>query len=214
MRSLALATAAATTAALAVPAAAFGPADRDVGNLDGDRRAEVATTVRLETGTPGFDRTGIQIRDRCRAGPIRIPVAGPQDNLDTLRLPRADTRRGRDVFAELRSGASGRLGEARLVAWRRKRGPTCRRARQLFAYRSDRPTAAPAGTTGEVSFFDAVVRQETESFRGREVVLREQFLTSADPPCCGSVRKRSFYRYSRRRDRYARYDTTVERGRP
>jgi hypothetical protein len=201
-------------ALLAAPALSYVGDESRSGDLDGDRGKERVSTVRLPTGTPGFDRTGVRVSDRCPAGPVRVPIAGPQDDLARLRLLGSDTRRGKEVFAVLRSGAAGGLGEARVVAWRRSRDPLCRKPRQLFRYRTDRPTPAPSGTTGEVSFFNAVVSGLTRRFAGREVLLREQFLTSADPPCCGSVRKRSFYRYSARRDRYVRYKTTIEPGRP
>jgi hypothetical protein len=195
---------------LAAPAAAFVEHVTLRGDLDGDRGRETVEAVRvdLEGVDDPFDRTAIRVSDSCRGRFVTRRVAGPQDNLATLRLRAADTRPGREILVDLRSGASGRLGEARLVAWRRG-GASCRRPRSLFTYLSDRPTSSPPGATGEVSFFSLRLRNASARYGGVEVVLFERFLKRGDPVCCGSIRKTSLFRYSRARDRYVRYRTTI-----
>jgi hypothetical protein len=42
-------------------------------------------------------------------------------------------------------------------------------------------------------------------------VLSEIFLRAGEPLCCGSVKKVTYWRYSRRLDRYLRYKTKVRR---
>ena len=152
MRRLALA--AAIAGAAAAPAAAFvGPVTLR-GDLDGDPPPETVEAVRvdLEGVDDRFDRTAIRVTDSCRGRSVARRVAGPQDNLATLHLRAVDPRPGKEILVDLRSGASGRAGEARVVAWRRG-GADCRRARSLFSYLSDRPTSAPRGATREVSSF-------------------------------------------------------------
>ena len=211
VRKLALAAPLAVLAS-AGPAAALSLPGPERVELDGDAGRE---SVRIGAGTPTpGDSSGgvaVSISDRCPAGRVDVPVAGPQEEPARLSYPSADTRRGREVFADLRSGARRALGEARLVAWRRARGPFCRRPRELFGYSTDRPTRSPRGTTREVTSFTVRVARLSRRFRGREGELVEQFRRPSDPPNSGSMQKRSRYRYSRRRDRYVRYSVRVRR---
>lgn len=196
----------------AVPAAAFVKPVTLTGDLDGDGDPEKVEAVRidLQAVEDAFDRTAVRVSDTCRGQTVRRHVAGPQDNLAKLRLKPLDPRPGREIFVDLRSGASGRLGEARVVAWRRG-GPRCRRPRSLFAYRSERPSPSPAGATREVSSFLLRARELTPRFRGTELQLVEQFLRRREPSCCGSIRKTTLLRYGRAKDRYVPYRTSVRR---
>jgi hypothetical protein len=196
----------------AAPAAAFVEPVTVRGDLDGDRPLERVEAVRVDLPDveDPFDRTAIRVTDSCRGRLVARRVAGPQDNLATLRLRPVDPRPGREILADLRSGASGRLGEARVVAWRRG-GPDCRRPRSLLRYLSDRPTRSPRGATDEVSFFSVRLREASRRYAGTEIVLTERFLRRGDPACCGSIRKTTLLRYSRARDRYVTYRATVGR---
>ena len=210
MRRVALATGLAL--ALAAPALGYlGPETRR-GDLDGDRQDETVRAVRVDVAgvEDMFDATAIEVGDSCPGGPVNRRIAGPQDNLALLRLRRADTRRGNEVFVDLRSGAAGRLGEARLVAWRRRAGFPCREPRDLFKYLSDRHTRTPRGGNGDISSFLIRLRDVTRRFRGLEVALDERFTRRRDPLCCGSIQKVTYWRYSRARDRYVRYRTVVK----
>jgi hypothetical protein len=211
VRKLALAPALAVV--LCAPALAFQGSVTKRADLDGDAPEEAVSSVRVDI--PGvadeFDQTEIRVSDTCGSTPISRRIAGPQDNLAKLRLRRIDTRSGADVFVDLRSGAAGRLGEARVVAWRRRSGATCRGPRNLFRYKADKPTRRPRGTTGEVSTFAARVVERAARYRAREVVLTEFFLAESDPACCGSVKKVTYWRYSRGRDKYVRYRTKLRR---
>ena len=81
----------------------------------------------------------------------------------TLRLVDADTHAGKDVFTDLRSGASGRVGEIRLVSWRPQvGGPVCAAPHILFKYSSRHPTHRPPGTVA-MSDFVASVRDFTRA---------------------------------------------------
>ena len=197
---------------LAAPAAAFVKPVTLRADLDGDNDLEEVEAYRVdvEGAEDRFDQTGIRVKDTCAGQVVSRKVAGPQDNLVTLRLKPLDSRAGREVFLDMRSGAGGRLGEARVVAWR-KSSRDCRRARSLFTYKSDRPTASPTGATREVSFFSLRAKALSTRFRGTELRLVEQFLRRGEPGCCGSIRKTTLWRYSRSKDRYVRYRVGVRR---
>jgi len=193
--------------AVAAPAVAFQGKETRRGNLDRDRAVEVVRSERVDIkGVANeFDRTKITVSDTCRGRKVRRRIAGPQDNLVFIRLKRADTRPGREVFVDMRSGAASRQGEVRVMAWRR-----CK-PRGLFVYRTTKPTRAPKGSNGEVGSFTAKLRDVTKRYRGLEVALDERFLDKNDPECCGSFQKVSYWRYDRGRDRYVAYRSVVKR---
>jgi hypothetical protein len=202
---------------LAAPALGFvGPEERR-GDLDGDPALESVRAVRVDLrGVENmFDQTAVNLRDTCPDGRVLdVRIAGPQDNLAFLRLRRADTRPGREAFLDLRSGAAGRHGEARLVAWRPQNDFECRRARDLFLYRSIRPTRRPRGSNGDVASFLIRLRNASRRFRGVEIALDERFQRRGEPSCCGSIQKVTRWRYSNRADKYVRYRTVVKRRKP
>ena len=148
---------------LAAPAYGFLGPKQVRGDLDADGQLETVRAVRVDVPDVDdqFDQTAIEVSDQCGAsGTVTRRIAGPQDNLVLLRLKRADIRPGLEVFADLRSGAAGRLGEARLVAWR-----SCE-PHQLFGYSSDHHTRTPRGGNGDISAFFVNVRDITKRYRG------------------------------------------------
>lgn len=198
--------------ALAVPASAFVQPVTKRGNLDGDPGTETVL-VRPHNPTDAqddFERTQVRVRDTCPAGPVDRRVMPVHDNLERLRLRRADRRPGAEVFAVMRDGARGVLGEARLIAWRPDPA-ACRREKALFVYDSDRHTPTPRGGTGDISFFNARMRELASRFAGPEIVVDERFLRRGDPPFAGSIKKLTYWRYHLLRDRYVRYASKVRR---
>jgi hypothetical protein len=199
---------------LAAPALAWlGPTEKHA-DLDGDGSAETVKAVRIPV--PGvtdhhFDQTAVEIDATCQGATLTRRIAGPQDNLVLMRLRNADGRKGREVFVDLRSGAAARLGEARVVAWRK--GTPCSKPRQLFRYRSDHHTHTPAGGNGDITGFDAGYRRRKGS-SALDVVLKERFLRKGEPECCGSIAKTTVWRYSRSRDRYFRLSSRLHYGKP
>ena len=197
---------------LAAPASAWVGPEQRIGDLDGDGQGETVSAKRVDI--PGvanaFDQTEIRVADTCPDGQqFEARIAGPQDNLALMRLKAADTRPGREVFVDLRSGAAGRLGEARLVAWRERAGFPCAAPRNLFFYKD--PSRPPRGATRSVSSFLISVRNVVRRYRGLEIALDERFLRRGDANCCGTFKKVTYWRYSRARDRYVRYRTVVRR---
>ena len=198
---------------VAAPAAAFDRAITRQADLDGngDRETVRVRAFRAPADTGDFDRTQVRVADDCPDGRIDLRIAPIHENLELMRIRRADTRRGNEVFLVLRDGARSVLGEARLVAWRRVRGQPCRRPRPVFVYDSDRHTATPPGGNGDIAAFFTSLRNVTNRFRGREVAIDERFVAEGDPPSFGSIKKVTYWRYARKRDRYVRYRTVTRR---
>ncbi len=208
-RRLGATTVAAVAATAVACPVAIGLAKRT--NLDGDAgRERVRTFVRSD---PSIGRrTFVQISDRCPNGPLARTVSGRNERLQFLKLVNADPIRGKEVFFTIRSGASGRGGESRLVAWRPTGDPSvCRTPQYLFRYSIDNATPRPRGTTS-VAGFDVTLRERESAFVGQEVLLTERFVRPGEAFCCPSVTKRTFYRYEPEIDRYVRYRTSVRRG--
>jgi hypothetical protein len=180
------------------------------GDMDGDGAAEQARSVKyVDQREPDFDRVTVNVSDTCASGMVDRRVAGPEDAVGHLKLVSADTQPGREVFIDLRSGASGRVGEARVVALRDPDGDGCGEPRALFAY--TRPTRRPRGAEFFGSFA-ARVRDVDRRRPGREVVLDERFARPGEAGCCASIRKTTWFRYDAGDDRYERYRTRVIRG--
>ena len=196
---------------LAAPATAFVGPEQRTGDLDGDGDAETVRAARVDLPKieDQFDQTDIRVADTCGGQAIDQRVAGPQESLALLKLRAADSRRGLEVFSDLRAGAAGRVGEADLVAWRPAPGFPCRVPRRLFHYESANPTRAPKGASGGVGSYAVSLRDETKRYRGLELTLDERFLGAKDPACCPMTSKVTRWRYSRGRDRYVRYQTRI-----
>jgi hypothetical protein len=198
---------------VAAPAAAFDRAITRQKDLDGngDRETIRVRAFRAPDDTGDFARTQVRVADDCPRGRIDRRIAPIHDDLELMRIRHADTRRGKEVFLVLRDGARSVLGEVRLVAWRRAQGQPCRHPRPVFVYDTGRHTATPPGGTGDIAAFFTSLRNITNRFRGREVAIDERFLAEGDPPSFGSIKKVTYWRYARKRDRYVRYSTMVRR---
>jgi hypothetical protein len=203
--------------ALAAPAAGLFKPKTVSGNLDSDANIEKAVAERVPDPTDPSDdtlaQTAVDIVDKCGSNDLQVRVAGPQEALVTLKLVDADTHPGKDVLADLRSGAAGRAGEIDLVSWRPTTDPQmCAAPHYLFKYKSNHPTHRPAGTVAMTDFVVSL-KDFTRRFRGNELRLSEGWATRTDPLCCPTFEKLSFYRYVPARDRFIRYHTELKRNR-
>jgi hypothetical protein len=194
--------------------AAFEPSQVS-GDLDGDPGVEKAHTVSVSNpDEPDSPQTAVYVSDSCSPSDFfDTRITRTQDSLGFLKLVHADTRPGSEVYVDLRSGATGRSGEARVVAWRPAGGKVCRVPRQLFRYASDRPTHLPHGARYLASF-SVEVKSLTRRFKGREVRLNEGFARRGEALCCPSIFKRTSYRYDADSDRYRLYKIFVLRKLP
>jgi hypothetical protein len=202
---------------LAAPAWGLFRSKSVSGNLDSDANIEKAVAEKVPDATDPNDdslaQTAVDVVDQCGPSEIRVRVAGPQEALVVLKLVNADTHAGKDVLADLRSGASGRVGEVDLVSWRPNPGAQiCAGPHYLFKYNAAHPTHAPPRTVSMTDFVVSV-KDFTRRFRGNELRLSEGWATRTDALCCPTYEKLSFYRYVKARDRFVRYHTELKRNR-
>jgi hypothetical protein len=186
------------------------------GNLDSDPARERVKAVRVpDPADPTDDtlaQTAVDVVDDCPGGQTDQRISGTEEFLLTLRLVSADTRPGKEAFVDLRSGASGRHGELRLVGLRPAPAGSsvCAVPHDDFRYLSTRPTRHPRGAP-DLTDFELAMKNYSHRFKGSELRLLEGWAKPTDALCCPSFEKRSFYRYDRRKDRYVRYASQVTR---
>jgi hypothetical protein len=205
-------------AATAYPAQALFSSKSVTGQMDSDPAPEQVKAVELPNATDptnhDLSQTVVDVVDDCHSGKVEQRVAGPQDALVTLKLVNADTRPGKEALIDMRSGASGRFGELRVVSLRRAPAGSgvCEQAHYDFLYLSTHPTPHPRGANG-LTDFELTVRNFSRRYRGSELRLVEGWAKPSDALCCPTFEKTTFYRYDRRKDRYVRYASKVTRNR-
>ena len=216
MRRPAIIAAVALALALAAaPASGLFRSKTVSGNLDSDANIEKVVAEKVpDPSDPNDDtlaQTAVDVIDQCGGTEFHVRIAGPQEALVELKLVDADTHAGKDILSDLRSGASGRLGEVSLVSWRPVAGGTpCEQPHDLFKYNAAHPTHPPPHTVAMADFVVAV-KDFTRRFRGNELRLSEGWATRTDALCCPTYEKLSFYRYVKSRERFVRYHTELKR---
>jgi hypothetical protein len=200
----------------AAPASGLFRSKSVSGNLDSDANIEKAVAEKVPDPTDPNDdtlvQTAVDVIDQCGPTEVHVRIAGPQDALVELKLVNADTHAGKDILSDLRSGASGRVGEVDLVSWRPASGMPCAQPHYLFKYNAAHPTHPPPHTVSMTDFVVSV-KDFTRRFRGNELRLSEGWATRTDALCCPTYEKLSFYRYVKARDRFVRYHTELKRNR-
>jgi hypothetical protein len=159
-----------------------------------------------------FPRRRIEVEDSCDGKGYTFAISSVQDFVDRLRVTNADGRTKRpEIFFDLRSGATGRGGEAQVVRIVDERRGVCPRPRILFRYpRKSTLGPIPRGALGHDSWSPAL-RDFTRRYRGKEIRMTETYVDRNDAFCCPSFERVSYFRFSRPRDRYVRYRTRVSR---
>jgi hypothetical protein len=162
-------------------------------------------------GSDQFPRRRVEVEDTCAGAPVSVPISSAQDVVFKLRVTEADGATARpEVFFDLRSGASGRVGDVRVVRYDDVSGG-CPAPHDLFRYPSRRTLGRiPHGAVGRDSFSIAV-RDYTRRFRGKELEVLESYVDHDDAFCCPTYGRTSFFRFKRKLDRYVRYETHVRR---
>jgi hypothetical protein len=194
-----------------------------VANLDGDPEPERVVPQQYCEALDGslhlpqpactdeqFARRRLEIEDVCDGVTARRNISSVQDSVDRLRVVEADGSSDRpEIFFDMRSGATGRLGELRVVRF--DDGPGCPTPRYLFRYPSMATLGRLSrGAVGRVNFF-ARLRDYSGRYRGQEVQLGETYVDRNDAFCCPSFRRVTYFRYRAGPDRYVRYKTGVKR---
>jgi hypothetical protein len=164
-------------------------------------------------GEGQLSRRRIEIEDRCNGQPVQHVISSAQDDVSRLRVKEADGATAQpEVFFDLRSGATGRAGDIRVVRLDDVAGG-CSTARTLFRYPS-RATQGRIprrrGAAGRDSF-SVSLRELRKRYGGREAQVIETYVDRDDAFCCPSFRRTSRYRFARSRDAYVRYATRVKR---
>jgi hypothetical protein len=160
-----------------------------------------------------FPRRRIEVEDSCGGKPYVFAISSVQDFVDRLRITNADgTTKRPEIFFDIRSGATGRGGEALVVRILDERpGQVCPRVEVLFRYPSKSTLGPiPRGAVGHDSW-SPVLRDFTHHYRGKEIRLIETYVDRDDAFCCPSFKRVSYFRFSRAKDAYVRYRTRVSR---
>jgi hypothetical protein len=215
----------AALAALIAPALALGQGITTgiAANLDADALfeevipQEVCTSL---TGPVGMSACGpdqypqrrIVVVDTCNGAPHPVVVSSVQDTVDSLRVANFDGRKDRpEIFYDMRSGASGRVGETRVLRWQNASAGACPAARTLFLYPSRKTRGrVPRGARYHDNY-SARLNDFSKRYRGEEIRLTETYVDRNDPFCCPSFKRTTYFRYSAARDAYRRYATQVKR---
>jgi hypothetical protein len=163
-------------------------------------------------GADEFPRHAVEIVDTCQGRPYVRRISSVQDIVDRLRIVNADGATNRpEIFFDMRSGATGRGGDIRLVRYDPVPGRPCWKPHRLFRY----PTRAtvgriPRGAAGHDGF-SAQLGNFSRRFDGLEVRVIETYVDSDDAFCCPSFRRVSLFRFRSGPNRYGRYRTRVTR---
>jgi hypothetical protein len=158
-----------------------------------------------------FSRRRVVIEDTCDGKPYLRPISTVQDGVDRLRVINADGATQRpEIFFDMRSGATGRGGDVRVVRYDPGDG-SCWKPHRLFRYPA-RATLGPVprGAAGRVGFSPSL-GDFNRRYGGREIRLIETYVDRDDAFCCPSFRRVTYFRYRTGPDRYVRYRTGVKR---
>jgi hypothetical protein len=152
------------------------------------------------------------IQDTCNGAPYARVVSSLQDDVATLRVAQVDGLTPRpEIFFDLRSGASGRVGEARIVRWDDGPAGGCPEPRLLFKYPSRRTRGRVPHGARSIAGFDERIGEFSSRYPGKELRLIEVYVDRNDALCCPSFERVTYFGYSGGRDSYERYRTRVRR---
>ena len=176
--------------------------------LDGDAHLERLVPERVRDSV-GFEQRRIVLEDDC--GPEgagrRIRLSSLHDRA-VATLVEADREPRTEIEVHASSGASGRVGQVKVVrlgAPRPGAALRCEALHTLFSYFSTRPRYRPP-RGWYVNGFGIRLAEYARRYRGKEIRLDESLGDRDDPGCCPSRRRISHFRLGRG-DRYVRYRT-------
>jgi hypothetical protein len=161
--------------------------------------------------TGSFPRHRIDLEDTCAGSPRTLALSSVQDFVVRLRATEIDGDTAhKEIFFDVRSGATGRGGVVRIVRMVDGAAGTCARAESLFRYPSKAAIGRlPRGATA-LSSWDAEVRDYTSRYRGKEVRLFETFVDRDDAYCCPTFLRKTFLRLAGG-ERYVRFRSETRR---
>jgi hypothetical protein len=142
-----------------------------------------------------------------------VVVSSVQDIVNRLSIVNLDGLTPRpEIYFDLRSGASGRVGDTRIIRWDDPAAAgTCEHIRTLFKYPSRRARGKiPRGASYRDNY-GVRVKEFSKRYPGQEVRLTETYVKRHDAFCCPSFERTSYFGYSGGKDVYERYSTRVKR---
>jgi hypothetical protein len=187
-------------------------------NLDSDPNLERVVPRRLCEASDGtlhppqpscadeqFPVRRIEVEDTCHAMPYVRSISSVQDFVAKLRVTEADGSTPEpEIFFDLRSGATGRGGDVRVLHYGGATGD-CPGRRDLFRYPAKRTLGPlPKGAAGHDSF-SVFLANYSRRYRGKEIRVVETYVDRDDAFCCPSFKRTSFFRFSRSKGIYVRY---------
>jgi hypothetical protein len=199
-------------------------------DLDGDGAPELVVAHEVQCFTnagvkpPPCEKGGlrsltVQVTDGCGQAesgpgfggqPLRIlTLSREMDFVSFARIVDADgDGQARELAFELRAGASGRGVQAKVVSFRADAGGCVEVRKTLFSYpRPDTIGRRPKGTT--FSSGSLTVHDFRRSVPGQELRTTESYGRRADPGCCPSFARTTYWRFVAARQAYTPYRTKL-----
>jgi len=160
-----------------------------------------------------YSQRHLVVQDTCGAAPYASVISSEQEAVIKLRVSNFEPITARpEIFFDLRSGAGGRVGEIGIVSWEDAASPTaCRKPRSLFRYPSHRTLGKVPRRAKSHDTFDAILRNHTKRYAGKELRLRETYVDRNDALCCPSFQRTTWFGYNAGKDLYVRLSTHVKR---
>lgn len=151
----------------------------------------------------------VELVDQCAAGTVRTRLTGTGENVSLARLVDIDGDGDRlELAVELRSGATGRGVDARVLRFRAGEGD-CARRKTVFVF--PRPSTrgrAPRGAAFQTGSLTTGGYGATSKSRLR---VLSAYARPSDGGCSPTYRRTSIWTYSPSRDGFTRISTRVQR---
>jgi hypothetical protein len=151
----------------------------------------------------------VEVTAPCDGGTSSLQLSDELDDVTLARLIDADgDGKARELGFELRAGATGRGVQAKVVSFATGADGCVAVRKTLFSY--PRPASIgprPKGTT--FSTGSLAVHDFSATFPGPELRTTEFYARAADPGCCPSFRRVTFWRYVPSPAGYKPYSTKL-----
>jgi hypothetical protein len=172
---------------------------------------ELSAPVATKCKAGSFPRHRIDLEDTCAGEPRTLALSSVQDFVVRLRASEIDGDAAhKEIFFDVRSGATGRGGVVRIIRMVDGAPGTCARAESLFRYPSKAAIGRLPKGASSLSSWDAEVRDYAARYRGKEVRLFETFVDRDDAYCCPTFLRKSFFRLVDG-ERYVRFRSETRR---
>ncbi|HEV2752264.1 MAG TPA: hypothetical protein VGV36_00370, partial [Solirubrobacteraceae bacterium] len=151
----------------------------------------------------------VELVDECAEGTVRTRLTGTGENVSLARLVDIDGDGDRlELAVELRSGATGRGVDARVLRFAAGEGD-CARRKTVFAFpRQSTRGRAPRGAAFQTGSMTTGGFGATTKSRLR---VLSTYVRPSDGQCCPTYARTSIWTYSPSRDRFTRISTRVDR---